>query len=95
VIRAWLAVTLLLSLPALAQPAAYGERPEVRAFIQDLVQRHGFIEAELTYLFSRVRRADQVIEAIERPAEKNPYLARLPRALCRGAPRCRRARLLA
>jgi len=70
VIRAWLAVTLLLCLPALAQPAAYGERPEVRAFIQDMVQRHGFIEAELTYLFSRVRRADQVIEAIEKPAEK-------------------------
>jgi len=70
VTRAWLAVTLLLSLPALAQPAAYGERPEVRAFIQDQVQRHGFIEAELTYLFSRVRRADQVIEAIEKPAEK-------------------------
>ena len=68
--RAWLTVTLLLSLPALAQPAAYGERPEVRAFIQDQVQRHGFIEAELTYLFSRVRRADQVIEAIEKPAEK-------------------------
>jgi membrane-bound lytic murein transglycosylase B len=70
VIRACLAAALLLSLPALAQPAAYGERPEVRAFIQDLVQRHGFIEAELTYLFSRVRRTDQVIEAIERPAEK-------------------------
>jgi membrane-bound lytic murein transglycosylase B len=70
VTRVWLAVTLLLSLPALAQPAAYGERPEVRAFIQDQVQRHGFIEAELTYLFSRVRRADQVIEAIEKPAEK-------------------------
>ncbi len=61
---------LLCVSAALAQPAAYGERREVQAFIQDLVQRHGFIEAELTYLFSRVRRADQVIEAIERPAEK-------------------------
>lgn len=57
--------------PAIAfaqQP--YGERREVKAFIQDLVQRHGFLEGELVYLFSRVRRADQVIEAIERPAEK-------------------------
>ena len=62
---------LLLCVPAaLAQPVAYGERREVQAFVQDLVQRHGFIEAELTYLFSRVHRADQVIEAIERPAEK-------------------------
>ena len=70
-IRAWLAAALALGLPpALAQPAAYGERPEVKAFIQDMVQRHGFVEAELAYLFSRVQRADQVIEAIERPAEK-------------------------
>ena len=60
----------LLASEALAQPAPYAERREVQAFIQDLVQRHGFIEAELTYLFSRVRRTDQVIEAIEKPAEK-------------------------
>jgi len=73
VIRASLAAVLLgAASPALAQaiPAPYGERREVQAFIQDLVQRHGFIEAELTYLFSRTRRVDQVIEAIERPAEK-------------------------
>jgi membrane-bound lytic murein transglycosylase B len=55
---------------ALAQAAPYGERREVQTFIQDLVQRHGFIEAELAYLFSRVRRTDQVLDAIERPAEK-------------------------
>jgi len=69
-IRGWLAAAVAVAAPAFAQPAPYSERREVQAFIQDLVQRHGFIEAELTYLFSRVRRADQVIEAIERPAEK-------------------------
>jgi membrane-bound lytic murein transglycosylase B len=69
-IRAWLATAVAVAAPALAQPAPYSERREVQAFIQDLVQRHGFLEAELVYLFSRVRRADQVIEAIERPAEK-------------------------
>jgi membrane-bound lytic murein transglycosylase B len=70
VIRGLLAAACLAAAPALAQPAPYGERREVQAFVQDLVQRHGFIEAELSYLFSRVRRADPVLEAIERPAEK-------------------------
>jgi membrane-bound lytic murein transglycosylase B len=70
VIRAWLAAACVVTAPALAQPAPYGERREVQAFIQELVQKHGFIEAELSYLFSRVRRVDPVLEAIERPAEK-------------------------
>jgi len=69
VIRAWLAAAFLAG-PAFAQPAAYGERREVQAFIQDLVQRHGFLEAELVYLFSRVKKTDPVLEAIEKPAEK-------------------------
>ena len=70
--RAWLAAATwaLWPLPALAQPVAYGERPEVKAFIRDMVQRHGFVESELAFLFSRVHRADQVIEAIQQPAEK-------------------------
>ena len=68
-IRAALAACLLAG-EALAQSAPYGERREVQAFIQEMVQRHGFIETELNYLFSRVRRTDQVLEAIERPAEK-------------------------
>jgi membrane-bound lytic murein transglycosylase B len=71
VIRASLVAALVgAASTALAQPVPYGERREVKAFIQDLVQRHGFLEAELTYLFSRTRRVDQVIDAIERPAEK-------------------------
>ena len=69
-IRAWLtAAALGLAAPAAAQPG-YGDRREVQAFIQDMVRRHGFLEAELVYLFSRTRRVDQVIDAIERPAEK-------------------------
>ena len=69
-IRSFLAASLAVPALAFTQPPAYSERREVQTFIQDMVQRHGFIETELTYLFSRVRRADQVIEAIERPAEK-------------------------
>ena len=69
-IRFLLASACLIAAPALAQPAPYGERREVQSFVQELVRRHGFIEAELAYLFSRVRRADPVLEAIEKPAEK-------------------------
>jgi membrane-bound lytic murein transglycosylase B len=69
-IRAWLAALLAATAPEVALASAYGERPEVRAFIQDMVQRHGFVEGELTYLFSRVHRADPVLEAIQQPAEK-------------------------
>jgi len=53
------------------QPQAYSKRPEVRAFIRELVERHGFSEKELLSLFSRVRRADPVLQAITTPAEKS------------------------
>jgi membrane-bound lytic murein transglycosylase B len=64
-----LLLALLLPLAAQAQPA-YGEREEVQAFIRNLVERHGFVDDELVYLFARVRRAEPVIEAIQQPAEK-------------------------
>lgn len=71
--RALLAA-LILSLPALAaaQPAParpYGERAEVQAFIGELVQRHGFAEAELKRLFARVYRIDPVL-GLMAPAER-------------------------
>jgi membrane-bound lytic murein transglycosylase B len=68
-VKVWLLALLLAPVQALAQ-AAYGEREDVQTFIRSLVERHGFVEDELGYLFARVRRADPVIEAIQRPAEK-------------------------
>lgn len=68
-IRAWL-LALALAGPAAAQEAPYAERQEVRDFVQRMVERHGFVEKELLFLFSRVSKADAVIEAMERPAEK-------------------------
>ena len=63
-----LALCLLLgSAPALAQ---YHERAEVQAFVQELVKRHGFVEPELNKVFARAKRADPVLEAISRPAER-------------------------
>lgn len=58
---------LAAALPALAQ--AYDERPDVRAFIEELVERHGFVESELKQLFSRVQRVDPVLQSME-PAER-------------------------
>jgi membrane-bound lytic murein transglycosylase B len=73
----FIASFLIAGLPAQGKPAeskkpqAYSKRPEVRAFIRELVERHGFAEKELVYLFSRVRRADPVLQAISAPAEKS------------------------
>ena len=57
--------------PENKRPEPYSKRPEVRAFIRELVERHGFVEKELVFLFSRVRRADPVLQAISAPAEKS------------------------
>jgi membrane-bound lytic murein transglycosylase B len=78
VIRSWLLAALLLAPPALAQETgpSYAENEEAQAFIRRMVEKHGFVEKELLQLFSRVRKVDQVIEAMERPAEKTrtwPY----------------------
>ena len=67
-IRALL-LTLALCAPA-AGEASYAERPEVQAFVRELVKRHGFVEGELKRVFARVQRTDPVLEAIARPAER-------------------------
>ena len=48
----------------------YGQRPEVRAFIDDLVARHGFVKSELDTLFARVQRSDAILDLIRTPPEK-------------------------
>jgi membrane-bound lytic murein transglycosylase B len=62
-------LAVLLCAPALAH-ASYSSRPEVQAFVRDLVKRHGFVEGELKRVFNRVQRTDPVLEAIARPAER-------------------------
>ncbi len=55
---------------ALAAPPAerpYAKRPEVQAFVRELAERHGFVEKELLYLFSRARRLPAVLKAVEPP----------------------------
>ena len=60
---AWLLA--VLAAPAFAQ--TYAQRPEVQAFIGELVERHGFIEDELRTLFSRAQRIEPALQAIQPP----------------------------
>ena len=82
------ALCLLLVAPAPAM-AWYEERAEVKAFISEVVQRHGFVESELVTLFSRVKRNESVLQAIlPPPGERSwdDYRARFvnPRRLAGG-----------
>ena len=74
VLAAFAAFAALAALAAPTQAHAadanYGQRPEVRAFISDLVVRHGFVETELLRLFSKVRPVQPILEAIATPSEK-------------------------
>jgi len=66
--RRLLFLALFAAAPVFGQ-AGYDRRPEVRSFIRELVQRHGFVESELRALFSRAQRAEPVLEAIRKPPE--------------------------
>jgi len=61
-----------LAAPLIAYGQSYGERPEVQAFIGELVQRHGFTESELKSLFSKVEPLDGVMQLMV-PAERPPW----------------------
>lgn len=69
------ALAVLLACGALscaqAAPAkdAFTQRPEVRAFIRDMAERHAFVESELQFLFSRTRRMESVLKAITPPKD--------------------------
>lgn len=62
-------------------PASYSARPEVRAFIAELVRRHGFVESELSWMFSRVRRVEPSLQAIQPPTTEQPRSWREYRAM--------------
>ena len=55
---------------AAARPeSGYSERDDVRQFIDDMVDRHGFAKKELRLLFSRARFQPTIIKAITPPRE--------------------------
>jgi membrane-bound lytic murein transglycosylase B len=61
----------LFNLPAQAQGIA--ERSEVKSFIQEMNNRHGFTIPDLKQWFANTRIKQSIIKAISRPAEKKPW----------------------
>ncbi len=66
-------LALCCCLLPLAASAGYGERPEVRHFIEQLVARHNFDRTWMAGLFQRLEPRPQVLAAIRRPAERLPW----------------------
>ena len=60
-------VAICLAAPAQAsppEPAPYAGRPEVQAFIRQMVTHHAFNASELRQLFARAKREQAVLDAI-------------------------------
>ena len=67
-----LAVLVVLLFSSESSGNDYLERPEVDAFISDMVRDHGFSAAELRSLFAKAQHRADIIEKISRPAEVPP-----------------------
>ena len=72
-----LVASLLIALGAPAFAQSYAGRDEVKAFIDDVVKRHGFKSGELTRLFAKVQRVDPALKLIlpGEPLTWNDYRA--------------------
>ena len=68
-----LAMLVLAAPPPAYAQTNYAQRAEVRAFVRELVEQHGFVEGELMWLFSRVRRTEPVLQAIQPPPKARSW----------------------
>lgn len=55
------------TVPAGGNLVQYQTRPEVQAFVADMARKHGFVESELSFLFSRTRYYPGIIDLITPP----------------------------
>ena len=62
-----------IAVPAGAFAQGYAERPEERAFIDEMVARHGFLEGELRGAFAQAQRVEPALQSIL--PEKQPTWA--------------------
>lgn len=69
-ISTWLGLlaSLLLATPGCA--GDFQDNAQVKVFIDEMVERHGFERQELVTLFDQAKKRDDILEAIARPAEK-------------------------
>lgn len=63
-------VAAALTWCANASAADYAEREDVRAYVADVVERHGFDAEPLLALLGEAQRKEAVLNAISRPAER-------------------------
>ena len=63
-------IALLLMLVSLNVQADYSQRSDVQQFIDEMVEKHGFVREDLMSKFSAAKKLDGVLEAISKPAEK-------------------------
>jgi len=49
---------------------SYDKRPEVKAFIAEMVVKHGYTQEHLMRLFSQVKPKRKILEAMSKPAER-------------------------
>ncbi len=68
-------IATILFLAACAAPGVADDdlRDDHAAFIESMVERHGFDRAELTALFEGMRTRQDIIDAMTRPAEAFPW----------------------
>jgi membrane-bound lytic murein transglycosylase B len=64
---------LLVACSSAPTVADLSKRDDMRDFITEMVQRHGFDRAQLEAWFKQARVRSDVIEAISRPAESKPW----------------------
>ena len=69
-----LVAMVFLAFAGLAAAASPTEREQaVRAFVDEMVDRHGFDRAELMQLMGKARFQGSIIKAMQRPAEAKPW----------------------
>lgn len=83
-------IALALGLPAASQAAPFSERPDVRKFIAEMANHHGFDAAELKNQFSQVKPRPRIARTMTgqhlRPPSWTAYRANFvnPRNIARG-----------
>ena len=71
--RAALLALLIGLLPAAATAGLVAERPEVAAFVDEMVAKHGFDRPVLVALLDEAKIRPPVVTAAANPAEREPY----------------------
>lgn len=67
-----MACALLLSMLSSAY-AGLADRPDVQAFIDEMVKKHGFNRKELTATMNKATIQQSIVDAMNRPAEGKPW----------------------